>query len=282
MNEWLPPSGIAPALRFRDTTIGKKAVMAVSGAVLAAFVVGHLLGNLQIFIGPDRFNGYARTLKALPELLWAVRITLLVSVILHIWSSIQLAVVKGEARPVGYVRSKSIASSYASRTMYMSGPIIAAFIIYHLMQFTFGVGGTPYLESDPYGNVINGFRVPAVSLFYIIAMLLLCLHLRHGLSSMVQTLAAIIRVYAQIESPGSSSRHTNFSRLHFHPDRSDDRRNPDNFIRCSSTSGCPSSRSGFGRKSDAGQTSASIPAPTPQQNPDCQGGDKPEMTRTSC
>jgi succinate dehydrogenase / fumarate reductase cytochrome b subunit len=181
-------SGIAPALRFWDTTIGKKAVMAVSGVVLAGFVVAHLLGNLQIFIGPDRFNGYARALKALPELLWVVRITLIVSVTLHIWSSIQLAVVKGEARPLGYVRNKSIASSYASRTMYMSGPIVAAFIIYHLMQFTFGVGGTPYMESDPYGNVINGFRVPAVSLFYIIAMGLLCLHLRHGLSSMVQTL----------------------------------------------------------------------------------------------
>src|SRR3984885_14127535 len=173
---------------FWDTTIGKKAVMAVSGVVLAGFVAGHLLGNLQIFLGPDRFNGYARALKALPELLWAVRITLIVSVVVHIWSSIQLAVVKSEARPLGYVRSKSIASSYASRTMYMSGPIIAAFVIYHLMQFTFGVGGTPYMESDPYGNVINGFRVPAVSLFYIIAMGLLCLHLRHGLSSMVQTL----------------------------------------------------------------------------------------------
>jgi succinate dehydrogenase / fumarate reductase cytochrome b subunit len=173
---------------FWDITIGKKAVMAVSGFVLAGFVVAHLLGNLQIFLGPDRFNGYARALKSLPELLWAVRITLLVSVVLHIWSSIQLAVVKSEARPLGYVRSKSIASSYASRTMYMSGPIIAVFIIYHLMQFTFGVGGTAYLESDPYGNVIHGFRVPAISLFYILAMGLLCLHLRHGLSSMVQTL----------------------------------------------------------------------------------------------
>lgn len=102
--------------------------------------------------------------------------------------SVQLAVVKSEARPVGYVRTKSTASTYASRTMYMSGPILAAFIVYHLMQFTFGVGGTPYMESDAYGNVINGFRVPAVSLFYIVAMGLLCLHLRHGLSSMVQSL----------------------------------------------------------------------------------------------
>lgn len=180
----------APArtLRFWSTTVGKKAVMAVSGVVLAGFLVAHLLGNLQIFLGPDRFNGYARLLKALPELLWSVRIALFISVALHIWSSIQLAVVKGEARPVDYVRRKPIASSYASRTMYWSGPIVAAFIIYHLMQFTFGIGGTPYMESDPYGNVINGFRVPAVSLFYIVAMGILCLHLRHGLSSIVQSL----------------------------------------------------------------------------------------------
>jgi succinate dehydrogenase / fumarate reductase, cytochrome b subunit len=180
----------APArtLRFWNTTVGKKAVMAATGVVLAGFLVGHLLGNLQIFLGPDRFNGYARLLKALPELLWSVRIALIISVTLHIWSSIQLAVVKGEARPIDYVRRKPIASSYASRTMYWSGPIVAAFIIYHLMQFTFGMGGTPYMESDPYGNVINGFRVPAVSLFYIVAMGMLCLHLRHGLSSIVQSL----------------------------------------------------------------------------------------------
>jgi succinate dehydrogenase / fumarate reductase cytochrome b subunit len=185
-------TGLAAAqersLRFWNTTIGKKAVMAVSGVILAGFVAAHLLGNLQIFLGPDRFNGYARTLKSLPELLWAARITLLISVILHIWSSIQLAVVKSDARPVGYVRKKSAASTYASRTMYWSGPIVAAFIIYHLMQFTLGVGGTPYMETDPYGNVINGFRVPAVALFYIIAMGLLCLHLRHGLASIVQSL----------------------------------------------------------------------------------------------
>jgi succinate dehydrogenase / fumarate reductase cytochrome b subunit len=175
-------------LRFWNTTIGKKAVMAVSGVVLAGFVAGHLLGNLQIFLGPDRFNGYARTLNSLPELLWAVRITLLAMVTLHIWSSIQLAVIKSEARPVDHVRRRPIASSYASRTMYWSGPIVAAFIIYHLMQFTFGVGGTPYMAGDPYGNVINGFRVPAVSMFYIVAIGLLCLHLRHGLSSMVLSL----------------------------------------------------------------------------------------------
>jgi succinate dehydrogenase / fumarate reductase, cytochrome b subunit len=185
------PAGIAGpvrVLRFWTTTVGKKAVMAVSGVILAAFVLAHLLGNLQIFLGPDQFNGYARTLRHLPELVWPTRVILLMMVILHIWSSLQLAVVKSEARPVHYAKHKATGSSYASRTMYMSGPIIAAFVIYHLMQFTFGVGGTPYHEFDAYGNVIQGFRVPAVSIFYIIAMALLCLHLRHGLWSMFQSL----------------------------------------------------------------------------------------------
>jgi succinate dehydrogenase / fumarate reductase, cytochrome b subunit len=181
-------AGRERVLRFWSTTVGKKAVMAVSGVVLAGFVAVHLLGNLQIFMGPDQFNGYARALKRLPELLWIVRILLLVMVLLHIWSSIQLAVIKSEARPQGYVKHSVAGSSYASRTMYMSGPIIAAFVVYHLMEFTFGVGGTPYDPFDPYGNVIAGFRSIPVAAFYILAMALLCLHLRHGLWSLLQTL----------------------------------------------------------------------------------------------
>lgn len=181
-------SATAVGLRFWNTTTAKKAAMAVSGVVLAGFVAGHMLGNLQIFLGPDRFNGYARSLRHLPELVWSVRVLLLVMVILHIWSSLQLAVVKSEARPVEYVKYQPAGSTYASRTMYMSGPILAAFLVYHLMQFTFGAGGTPYNPFDAYGNVINGFRVPVVSAFYILSMALLCLHLRHGLWSMFQTM----------------------------------------------------------------------------------------------
>ena len=162
--------------------------MAVSGAILAIFVLGHMAGNLQVFLGPEQFNGYAHALKAIPELLWIARLTLLAAVILHIWSAVQLAVVKNDARPIAYKKLQSQASTYASRTMYMSGPILAAFIIYHLLQFTVGVGGTPFVEGDAYGNLINGFRVPVVSLFYIISMILLCLHLRHGIASTVQSL----------------------------------------------------------------------------------------------
>jgi succinate dehydrogenase / fumarate reductase cytochrome b subunit len=185
------PVGIAGGvrtLRFWNTTIGKKAIMASTGVILAGFVVAHLAGNLQIFLGPDQFNGYARFLHSVPDLLWPARIVLLISVILHIWSSLHLAVIKSEARPIGYVKTTHSGSTYASRTMYWSGPIIAAFVAYHLMQFTFGVGGTPYQELDAYGNVINGFRVPVVAIFYVIAMAMLCMHLRHGLWSLFQSL----------------------------------------------------------------------------------------------
>ena len=181
-------TGGAHSLRFWDTTSGKKAVMAASGVILSGFVLVHLVANLQIFLGPEAFNGYARTLRRLPLLLWGVRILLLVSFVLHIWSSIQLAVIKAEARPVSYTKRVPVASSYASRTMYYSGPILGAFVVYHLMQFTFGAGGTRYAPSDPYGNVVAGFRVPWISLFYVISMGLLCLHLRHGLWSFLQTL----------------------------------------------------------------------------------------------
>ncbi len=134
-------AGSVRILRFFDSTIGKKAVMAISGVALFGFVFVHLMGNLQIFLGPDQFNGYARELRHLPVLVWSTRIILLVMVLLHIWSSLQLAVTKSEARPIGYVKHVSAGSDYASRTMYWSGPIIAAFVVYHLMQFTFGVGG---------------------------------------------------------------------------------------------------------------------------------------------
>lgn len=162
--------------------------MAVSGAVLSIFVLGHLAGNLQIFLGPEVFDAYSRGLHELPELLWPIRILLLVMVLLHVWSAIELAVIKRDARPSGYSHYSPRASSYASRTMYMSGPILAAFIIYHLMQFTFGTGGTAFDATDPYGNVVAGFQNPWIAGFYILAMALLCLHLRHGLWSLFQSL----------------------------------------------------------------------------------------------
>jgi succinate dehydrogenase / fumarate reductase cytochrome b subunit len=182
---------VAPAVRpltFWSTTNGKKAVMAVSGIVLTGFLVGHLAGNLQIFAGPEKINAYGRLLREAPLLTWTVRIVVLVSAILHIWSSIELGVRKVKARPTRYYFRRPIASTYASRTMYWSGPILAAFVVYHLMQFTFGTGGTPFREGDIYNNMVSGFRVPFISAFYVVAMFLLCTHLRHGLWSLFQTL----------------------------------------------------------------------------------------------
>jgi len=174
--------------RFYDSTAGKKAVMAVSGCILFLFVIGHLIGNLQIYEGPEKLNHYSVFLHSLPALLWAIRITLLVMVVLHVWSSVQLGLRNLEARPVGYVKKTATGSSYASRTMYWSGPIILAFVIYHLLDFTFGTVNPRFEEGNVYGNVVASFQLIPVSTFYIFAMLLLCLHLYHGLWSMLQSL----------------------------------------------------------------------------------------------
>jgi len=176
------------AVRFWDSTNGKKAVMAVSGLILLLFVLGHMLGNLQVFEGPDQFNKYAVLLRTLPEGLWAVRIILLIMVILHIVTAVQLAIRKKQARPIGYTKKENTVSSYASRTMYWSGPIVLAFIIYHLLDFTFGNLNPNYVEGDVYHNVIASFSNPIISAWYIFAMLLLALHLRHGAWSMFQSL----------------------------------------------------------------------------------------------
>jgi succinate dehydrogenase / fumarate reductase cytochrome b subunit len=174
--------------RFYSSTTGKKAVMAVSGCILFLFVVGHLIGNLQIYEGPEKLNQYAQLLRSMPALLWLVRITLLVMVVLHIWSSVQLGLRNLDARPSGYVKKKAAGSSYASRTMYWSGPIVLAFVIYHLLDFTFGVVNPNYQEGNVYSNVVASFQVIPVAAFYIFAMLLLCMHLFHGVWSMFQSL----------------------------------------------------------------------------------------------
>jgi succinate dehydrogenase cytochrome b subunit len=187
----------AGSLRFWQTTVGKKAIMAVTGFILFGFVCGHLLGNLQIFLPPEKLNHYAAVLKSLPPLLWGTRITLLLAVGLHIWSSFELWLLQREARPIKYIKKANLNSTYASRTMLWSGPILAAFVIFHLLQFTLGTvhPGAPFDEHNVYNNVVLGFRVWPVSLFYIIAMTMLCYHLYHGLWSMFQSLGFSHPVY---------------------------------------------------------------------------------------
>jgi len=173
--------------RFYQASIGKKIVMAVTGFILFGYVLVHLLGNLQIYLGPEQINAYARFLHSKPLLLWGARAVLLTAVILHITASLQLWRLNRRARPVGYVMENDPPAGYASRTMLWSGPIIAAFVIFHILHLTTGSVGLPYRELDPYHNMVYGFRIWPVSLSYITAMVLLAMHLYHGVWSMFQT-----------------------------------------------------------------------------------------------
>jgi succinate dehydrogenase / fumarate reductase, cytochrome b subunit len=177
------------APNFWQSTNGKKVVMAVTGAILFLFVIGHLLGNLLVFAGRARYNSYAAFLHFDDTLLWIVRIVLIVAVVLHITATVQLALRNKKARPIGYSRKEAINSSYASRTMYWSGPIVLAFVIFHLLQFTAGYihPGSQFIEGDVYHNVVAGFQVWWVSAWYIFALILLGFHLRHGLWSVFQS-----------------------------------------------------------------------------------------------
>ena len=169
--------------------------MAISGVLLFLFVIAHMLGNLQVFLGPESLNAYGAFLKSKPGLLWSVRLILLVIVVFHIVTGIQLALQNRRARPVRYANSKPPYANLASRTVLISGLVIFAFVAYHLMQFTLGVTNPEYLHledskgrHDVYRMTVEGFSNPGVTLSYVIAMGLLCLHLSHGVSSAFQSL----------------------------------------------------------------------------------------------
>jgi succinate dehydrogenase / fumarate reductase, cytochrome b subunit len=181
-------SPIHKALDFWDAPIGKKTVMAVTGMILFGFVLVHMAGNLQVFLGREKFDAYGRLLRVEPALLWFARGVLLVSVILHIVASIQLTALNQKSRPVGDQKRTAIDSSYSSRTMMWSGPILAGFIVYHILHFTLGTVHPDFHEGNVYDNVISGFRVVPVSIVYIVSMILLGMHLNHGLWSMFQSI----------------------------------------------------------------------------------------------
>ncbi|MEZ4219455.1 MAG: succinate dehydrogenase cytochrome b subunit [Polyangiaceae bacterium] len=179
------------ALTLYDTTIGKKALMAVTGVALFGFVVAHMLGNLQVFLGPEQLNGYAKKLHDLGPLLWIARLVLIGAVVTHIVVAMQLVMRSAGARPQGYRLKQHDATSYAARTMKISGPLLALFIVYHLAHFT--VPGVPMgaYQHDPhdvYANVVQAFSIPWVAGVYIAAQLLLGFHLYHGAWSLFQSL----------------------------------------------------------------------------------------------
>lgn len=170
------------------STIGKKIVVAVTGLVMFGFVIGHLLGNLQVFQGPDKLNDYSAYLKHTLPLLWGTRLVLLVSVVLHIVCSVSLNRLNRASRPVPYVEQEIIQATFASRFMIVSGAFLGLYIVYHLLHLTFGVAHAPFSETDVYRNVVNGFQVWYISLGYILAMIALGFHLNHGIYSVFQTL----------------------------------------------------------------------------------------------
>ncbi len=197
------------------SSIGRKILMAVTGLILIGFVVGHLVGNLQIFQEPDHINGYGQFLHSLGALLWVARIVIIVSVVLHIWAATVLTLENKQARGTDYGFKHTIQATLSSRAMRWTGYIVLAFLLYHLAHFTLGLAQTgTYKENlphytmvgdyrvagfvvvkagtpevlDVYNMVILGFQNPVVSLFYIIAVGLLSVHLLHGFDSLFQTL----------------------------------------------------------------------------------------------
>jgi succinate dehydrogenase / fumarate reductase cytochrome b subunit len=188
------------------SSLGKKYIMAVTGFVLFLFVIGHLAGNLQLFLGQEAINRYGYFLQSNPELIWPARLTLLLMVGLHIWSGTKISLENRAARPVGYAVYQPVGSSYASRTMLVSGSIVFVFIVYHLLHYTVVVqylnftgqdfaafmeklpGQVPPERHDIFKMMVVGFSNVWVSAFYVLGLALQCLHLSHGASSMFQSL----------------------------------------------------------------------------------------------
>ena len=181
---------------FTRSSIGKKFIVAITGVILVGFITGHLIGNLQIFLGPEAINHYAETLQGLGPLLWIIRAFLLVVVLLHIYYTIRLAIDNRRARPARYKKQEHVKATLASRSMALSGLLLFAFIVYHIAHFTVQVTDPRFalLKADPlnrhdvYSMMVYGFQNVFVSAFYIVAMFLLALHLSHGASSFFQSL----------------------------------------------------------------------------------------------
>jgi succinate dehydrogenase / fumarate reductase cytochrome b subunit len=192
-------------VRFLQSTILSKVVMAVTGLLLVLFLVGHMAGNLQMYLGQEKMNHYAETLQSLGGLLWFIRFVLLLFLVLHVWTSIRLKLLNNAARPVPYAFKATVRATLASRTMIWSGIMIFLFVSYHLMHFTLFVTNPAYSglvdslgRHDVYSMVILGYQNTLISLVYIAAMVLLGFHLYHAIASMFQTLGVNHKKYTPI------------------------------------------------------------------------------------
>ncbi len=177
------------------SSIGRKVLMALSGLILFGFVVMHLLGNLQVFLGPEALNAYALKLRHLGPLLWIARGVLLAALVVHVYTSVQLTLENRRGRPPPYASQRTVETTTAARSMMISGIMLTAFLIYHLLHFTFRVAHPELVRvadvaghADVYRIVVQSFRWWPISLAYLIGVGSVCLHLSHGIGSSAQTL----------------------------------------------------------------------------------------------
>jgi succinate dehydrogenase / fumarate reductase cytochrome b subunit len=188
----------APSMRraraaLFTSSIALKWVMAISGLVWVGFLLGHVGTNLHIFGGAESLNDYYAALKANTLLFWGVRVALVSSIVAHVAAAWVLAQRNREARPVSYRMRRSLTSSIATRSMLVTGPLLAAFIVYHLLHLTVGTAmpeTTPFVEGDDYSNIVTSFSNPYVAAIYIVSVTLLGLHLWHGAWAATMTLGA--------------------------------------------------------------------------------------------
>jgi len=196
-------------MTLHRTTIGKKVIMAVTGLIGIGFVIGHMYGNLKVFFGAEEFNTYAEGLREIgqpifthSELLWIIRLVLLLAVGLHVWSAWSLYQESRQARSTKYVKQTTLETTWAARYIRFGGTVILIFIILHLMHFTWGIPGVhpDFIPGDVYHNLVVGFQsyfyLPAI--FYLIAVALLGFHLYHGTWSMFQTLGLNSKNYTHL------------------------------------------------------------------------------------
>ena len=175
---------------FYGSMVGKKVVMGITGLIGIGFVIVHSLGNLLVFRGPAAINSYSHFLKSTGELLWTIRVVLLVAVVLHVVAAIQLSRQSRAARPIAYTKRETQVATISSRTMRWGGALLLVFIVVHILHFTTGTvrPAGVFSSEDVYANVVASFRIWWVALFYVIAMITLGLHLTHGAWSSVRSI----------------------------------------------------------------------------------------------
>lgn len=201
---------------FLKSTLLSKVVMAVTGVIIVLFVTGHTVGNMQLFVGKETFNAYAHFLQGLGELLWVIRGVMLLSLVLHVITSINLALINSRAKPVKYKIKRYVEAKLTTRTMIWTGLMILAFIVYHILHFTSGTADPSiygHMETygpnglferhDAYLMVVQGFQKPIVSIVYLVGVILMGFHLSHAIQSMFQTLGLNHPKYDALISKGT-------------------------------------------------------------------------------